>query len=136
MRIEKENIPSNARPSVNSRIRNCESDIDEIKRKLRGFSADRKMLYGDRYTDDVNGEPDLHLQQRQQLLSGTERLNRSSGRLQDSQRLAAETEDTGAATLADLIRQRETIDRQRNSLWDSEGYVDRSVKTLRTMSRR
>ncbi|KUL84653.1 hypothetical protein ZTR_06667 [Talaromyces verruculosus] len=134
MRMEKQNIPSAARSKVNVRFRNYSSDIDELKRKLKSLSDDRRALFGDRYTDDPEAG-DVHMEQRQQLLSGTERLERSSARLQESQRLALETEDIGRGTLADLQVQRETIERTRQNLHQSEGYVDTSIKTLRGMAR-
>lgn len=136
MRMEKENIPSATRSKVNARFRNYLTDVDEVKRKLKSLSDDRRALFGDRYTDEPNNLHDQHLEQRQQLLSGTERLDRSSARLQESQRIALETEDIGRGTLADLNMQRETITNARNNLLESEGYVDRSVKTLRGMARR
>lgn len=135
MRMEKQNIPSAARSKVNVRVRNYSSDIDEVKRKLKSLSDDRRALFGDRYTDDPEAG-DVHMEQRQQLLSGTERLERSSARLQESQRLALETEDIGRDTLAQLGQQRETIERTRQNLHQSEGYVDTSIKTLRGMARR
>ena len=134
MRIEKQNIPSSNRSRINQRFRNFESDIDSSKRKLKDLSSDRKALFGSRYTDDPN--TDEQLEQRQQLLSGTDRLDRSSQRLRDSQRIANETEDIGRGTLADLHLQREQIQHTRMTLLESEGYVDRSVKTLRGMARR
>lgn len=134
MRLEKQNIPSSSRNKVNQRFRNFESDIDACKRKLKTLSDDRKALFGDRYTDNPNG--DVQLEQRQQLLSGTDRLERSSQRLRDTERVALETENIGRNTLADLHTQRETIEHTRSTLLDSEGYVDRSVKTLRGMARR
>lgn len=134
MRIEKQNIPSATRSRVNQRFRNFEADIDAAKRKLKELASDRKALFGDRYKDDPN--VDEQLEQRQQLLSGTDRLDRSSQRLRESQRIALETEDIGRGTLADLNQQREQIVHTRERLLESEGYVDRSVKTLRTMARR
>ncbi|KAK2768469.1 hypothetical protein FQN54_000324 [Arachnomyces sp. PD_36] len=136
MRIEKQNIPSASRSKVNVRFRNFSSDFDELKRKLKSLSDDRKALFGDRYTDEPSNVHDQHLEQRQQLLSGTERLNRSSARLQESRRTALETEDIGRNTLADLHQQRETIEHTRAGILESEGYVDKSVKTLRGMARR
>ncbi|TAQ90058.1 hypothetical protein B7494_g1594 [Chlorociboria aeruginascens] len=133
MRLEKQNIPSSARTKVNQRFRNYESDIDSSKRKLKSLSDDRSALFGSRYSDNPN---DVQLEQRQQLLSGTERLDRSSQRLRASQALANDTEAIGASTLADLARQRETIEHTGIVLHESEGYVDRSVKTLRGMARR
>jgi len=135
MRIEKQNIPSTTRSLLNPRFRNYESDIDASKRRLATLSSDRTALFGSRYRDDDNSQ-DHQLEQRQQLLSGTDRLDRSSQRLRDSQRIAHETEDIGRGTLADLQLQRETIQHTRETMLESEGYVDRSVKTLRGMARR
>jgi vesicle transport through interaction with t-SNAREs protein 1 len=134
MRLEKQNIPSTTRSKINQRFRNYESDIDAHKRSLKSLSSDRAALLGSRYSD--NPTSDDQLEQRQQLLGGTERLGRSSQRLRESQRVAHETEDIGRDTLADLQLQRETIQHTRQNLLQSEGYVDRSVKTLRGMARR
>lgn len=138
MRLEKQNIPTNARASINPRIRNHESDIDSCKRKLKSLATDKSALFGSRYRDDDDSSNprDQQLEQRQQLLSGTDRLDRSSQRLRDSQRIANETEGIGRDTLADLQIQRETIQHTRATMLESEGYVDRSVKTLRGMARR
>ena len=118
MRLEKANIPSSARSKINQRFRNYESDIDAAKRRLRSSSNDRKAPFGDRYSDSPT--KDDQLEQRQQLLSGTERLDRSSQRLRDSQRIAHETENIGRDTLADLQIQRETIQHTRMTMLESE----------------
>lgn len=140
MRLEKQNIPSATRSKVNQRFRNYESDIDASKRKVKTLASDRRALFGDRYRDEEEAVGGFGLDetqaQRQQLLGGTERLERSSQRLRESQRLANETEDIGRGTLADLHMQRETIQNIRGGIDESEGYVDRSVKTLRGMARR
>ncbi|KAF1832107.1 V-snare-domain-containing protein [Decorospora gaudefroyi] len=135
MRLEKSNIPANLKTKYNARFRNFEHDLDTTKRKLETYTSDRSQLFGDRYTDNPDGG-DAQLEQRQQLLSGTDRLNRSSGRLRESQRIALETEQIGAGTLGDLHRQREQITNTRDVLLRSEGYTDRSIKTLRGMARR
>lgn len=137
MRLEKQNIPSASRPKINSRFRNYESDVDGARRKLRSLADDRAALFGSRYTDDPSSSGgDAQLEQRQQLLAGTDRLDRSTQRLKASQALASETEAVGASTLANLHTQRETIQHTHDRLLSSEGYVDRSVKTLRGMARR
>lgn len=138
MRLEKQNIPSTQKQKVNQRFRNYETDVDALKRKLKNLQSDsgRRELFGSRYRDDVEGGRDEQVEQRQQLLSGTDRLERSSGRLRESQRIALETEDIGRNTLADLSRQRETIEHTRGTLLESEGYTDRSNKTLKGMARR
>lgn len=136
MRLEKQNIPTVNRNKVNQRFRNFEADTDAARRKLTSLSSDRSALFGSRYRDEPSGSSDAHLEQRQQLLSGTDRLDRSTQRLKNSQALANETEAIGADTLANLGRQREVIENTHLRLGESEGYVDRSVKTLRGMARR
>ena len=134
MNLEKQNIPQTSRNKVNQRLRNHETAVDAAKRKLKSLQDDRQALFGKRYTD--NPTNDDQLEQRQQLLSGTDRLGRSSDRIRESQRIAMETEDIGRGTLGDLARQRETIQHTRNTLLESEGYTDRSNKTLKGMARR
>ncbi|KAK1754311.1 vesicle transport v-SNARE protein [Echria macrotheca] len=144
MQLEKQNVPSSSRTKLNQRLRNYTSDVDGYKRKLRALADTRAALFsGSRYRDDPSitgsGGPsggDVQLEQRQQLLAGTDRLDRSTQRLKNSQALANETEAIGASTLADLHRQREQIQNTTDVLLESEGYVDRSVKTLRGMARR
>lgn len=135
MRIEKQNVPTPSRQKINTRFRNYQSDLDAGARKLSGL---KNAGFGNRYTDvpGDEGDADPQLAQRQQLLGGTDRLERSSGRLRDSQRVALETEEIGRNTLADLGRQRETIQHTRDTLLESEGFTDRSIKTLRGMARR
>lgn len=76
------------------------------------------------------------MDQRSQLLSGTASLDRSTQRLRDSQRVANETEQIGANILTDLHGQREQIINSRNTLMEADGYVDKSIRTLRGMARR
>ena len=121
MRLEKQNIPTHTRTQINPRFRNHESDVDGLKRKLKSLSTDRSALFGSRYVDDPSNPHDEQLEQRQQLLSGTDRLGRSSQRLRDSQRIANETEGIGRDTLADLQLQRETIQHTRVTMLESEG---------------
>lgn len=54
--------------------------------------------------------------QRQRLLKGTATLEDGSRRLQESNRLALETEDLGADILRDLRGQREQIENSRNTV--------------------
>ncbi|KAK3946211.1 vesicle transport v-SNARE protein [Diplogelasinospora grovesii] len=139
MRLEKQNVPSGAvRTKLSQRLRNYDTDVDGYKRRLRQLADNKAALFGSRYTDSDPSSNSYNpaMDQRQQLLSGTDRLDRSTQRLRASQALASETEAIGANTLADLHRQRETIQHTTDIMLESEGYVDRSVKTLRGMARR
>lgn len=70
------------------------------------------------------------------VLLGTDRLDRSTQRLKASQALANDMEAIGASTLAQLQQQREQIDHTTRVLYESEGYVDRSLKSLKGIARR
>jgi len=135
MNLEKENIPANKKSKVMPRFRNYQTDHDTAKRKLALLSDDRTKLFGKRYRDEPEAI-DEQMAQRQQLLSGTDRLERSSARLKESQRIGYETENIGRETLASLSQQRETLTNTHRTLLESEGYTDNSNKTLRTMARR
>ncbi|KAK4132563.1 V-snare-domain-containing protein [Trichocladium antarcticum] len=137
MQMEKQNVPSSQRSAINRRLRDYKTDVDGYRRKLRTLADDRSALFGGRYTDNPGSSAgDAHLEQRQQLLAGTDRLDRSTQRLKASQALAHETEAIGANTLAQLQQQRETIDHTTRVLYESEGYVDRSLKSLKGIARR
>ncbi|KAL0638224.1 t-SNARE VTI1 [Maublancomyces gigas] len=136
MSLELSNIPSSGRNKIKPRLRNYTHDLDVSRHALLKFAqnAERDALFGAR--GGSGGPGDAVVDQRQQLLSGTDRLERSSQRLRDSQRIANETEGIGAGILGDLRVQREQISNTHNTLNDSERYLDRSIKTLRGMARR
>ncbi|ODQ65213.1 V-snare-domain-containing protein [Nadsonia fulvescens var. elongata DSM 6958] len=139
--IEVQNISTSRRASYNTIIRKYRKDIDDVKRRVKDLVIEtgRAELFGSRYQPtkgDNSLDSDISLDQRQQLLSGQASLDRSSQRLRDSQRIANETESIGANILTDLRGQREQIVNSRNTLLEADGYVDKSLKTLKTMGRR
>lgn len=136
MKLEIQNIPTQTRQRINPRLRNYASDVDAAKRNIKKLSdeSERAALFGQR--GRAAGASDAVVDQRQQLLSGTDRLGRASDRLRDSQRIAYETEEIGTRILGDLGAQRDQIQNTHSVLLESEGYVDRSIKTLRGMARR
>ncbi|KAJ2103904.1 Vesicle transport V-snare protein, partial [Coemansia sp. S142-1] len=86
--------------------------------------------------DLLGGDAVLDGDQRTRLLSGNERLMRGSQRLQQSHRIAIDTEAVGASILNDLRAQREQIVNTRDSLMQADSHIDHSQRTLRTMTRR
>jgi len=135
MSLEINNIPTSAKTKPRARLRNYTADLDGARGSLVKLAqtADRDALLGAR----GGAHPaDQTVAQRQQLLTGTQSLERSSARLRDTERIAIETEQIGAGILGDLSSQRESILRTHDTLNDSERYLDRSIKTLRGMARR
>ncbi|KAF8251088.1 V-snare-domain-containing protein [Wilcoxina mikolae CBS 423.85] len=136
MSLEINNIPSTSKTKPRQRLRNYSTDLDSARGSLLKFAqnADREALLGRR--NDSTSSGDAVAGQRQQLLKGTQSLERSSQRLLESERIARDTENIGANILGDLGRQRESIVHTHNTLNDSEQVLDRSIKTLRGMARR
>ncbi|KAI5818737.1 t-SNARE [Pyronema omphalodes] len=133
MSLEINNIPSTSNTKPRQRLRNYSSDLDGARGSLLKLaqSTSNAAISG-----GSGGVSDAVQMQRQQLLRGTQSLERSSQRLLDSERIARETESIGAGILGDLAVQRETIVRTHDTLHDSERYLDRSITTLRGMARR
>lgn len=126
-------MPANQRLSYNAKVRQYRNEVDANKQKLKELldEEDRQQLFGSRYTDNEEEGS-----QRKQLLSNNASLERLSERLRESQRVALETEGIGGNILNDLRAQREQITNARNTLLSADNYVDRSVQTLKLMSRR
>lgn len=135
MGIEIQNLPTLQRLTYNTKLRQYRKDVEDTKLKLdhEVSTQDRHELFGSRYRDL---EDDATDDQRRQLLQNNLSLERLSQRLQDSQRIALETERIGLGILNDLTYQRDQILGARNTLSQAELYVDRLVSTLKSMGRR
>lgn len=126
---------ASARPRV--RLRGYGVQLDTARAALQtasllgGGGGDRRALLagGAPVYDAVTG-------QRQQLLASTQRMEQSSQRLLNAERMAQATADIGAGILSNLAQQRDVIVATHSTLADSEVHLDRSLKTLRGMARR
>ncbi|KAG1455608.1 hypothetical protein G6F56_007026 [Rhizopus delemar] len=144
MEMEILNIPTPSRTRLQAKLRLYKSETEKLKRDLRRTTAivpknsDREELLGGIGSgDDLQSDYDAStLDQRQRLLSGTDRLGQSSRRLEDSHRLALETEGIGINILSTLKGQRETLVRARDTLTEADSHIDKASKTLKGMARR
>eukprot|EP00127_Corallochytrium_limacisporum_P003110 Clim_evm39s146 gene=Clim_evmTU39s146 len=73
---------------------------------------------------------------RQRLVQATDTMNQSSGRILNSQRLAAESEQIGVDILNSLGEQRSTIERTGRHLDEADEELGQASRVLRTMKRR
>lgn len=119
MEIEIQGIPQSLRPSYQTRIKNSKADLQRYKKLARDLHAQlsRADLLGSRAgagpTSDDPYEPSSD---RTRLLAGTALLEDGSRRLQESQRIALETEEQGADILRSLRGQREQIQNARDTV--------------------
>ncbi|CDK29608.1 unnamed protein product [Kuraishia capsulata CBS 1993] len=136
MGIEVQNISTAQRSSYNAKIRTYQADLNRLRKELKSLmdDEDRRNLFGD--YPEQSGATDAAYSQRQQLLKSNASLDRSTQRLQESTRTALETEDVGAGILNSLRGQREQLINARDTLMEADSYVDRSISTLKSMTRR
>ncbi|CAG8460741.1 14125_t:CDS:2, partial [Dentiscutata heterogama] len=139
MEMEVLNLQPSTRTRLQAKMRIYKSNLEKLKRDLKKVSAndsvptDRDELLAGASATDLDS---ASLDQRARLLNGTERLADSSKRLQESHRIALETETIGASVLDDIRRQREQILHTRNTLMEADSYIDKAQRTLKGMTRR
>lgn len=120
MDIEIQGIPQSIRPQYQNRLRSAKADLSRFKKTFKDLSAQlaRSSLLASStprpgYSSD---DPYGSSSDRSRLLAGTALLEDGTKRLQDSQRLALETEDLGADILSNLRVQREQIENSRSTV--------------------
>ncbi|KAJ0174862.1 hypothetical protein K1T71_009970 [Dendrolimus kikuchii] len=114
-----------------SRIAAYKAELQRIKDEYRSVlsnSATYNMDTEDVY-EDWNGANEQH----QKLLNNTERLERTGKNLTEGYRVILETEQIGAAVLQDLSVQRETIQRSRGRLRETDEQLNRSSRLMNSM---
>ncbi|KDN35856.1 V-snare-domain-containing protein [Tilletiaria anomala UBC 951] len=144
MDIELQNFPQSIKSRYALKVREAKTDLEKLKKEISGtltaFSGSRSAYDphafgesgGDLEAGAGSNDPVL---QRQRLLQGTARLEDGSRRLDESNRIALETETLGADILRDLRSQREQIENARDTLREADGSIDRSSRTLTKMIR-
>lgn len=132
MILEVQQIATNQRSSFNTKIRSFRTDLDDLKKQLKNVmdDKDRRQLFGSDETNSTN------FTQRQKLLNTNASIERSTQRLNEATRTAIESESIGSSILNNLRSQRDQILNARETLSEADTYVDRSLKTLKSMSRR
>ena len=110
-------------------IQNLEKTFKKSKTALTDSEAARNELLGG---DDAGNSED----QRSRLLDNSERLERSSRRLDEGMKLCAETEEIGQDILNNLHRDREVMTQTRDRLRGTNANLHKSSRVLTAMMRR
>merc|ERR1712065_116938 len=136
---EAESVPRSEANRYQAKLTECEVALAKLKKELKDAkialpkSEDaRSALMGD-YDEEI---AQRSLDQRGRLLDSTARLHRDSERIQDIQRIALETEDTGGEILSTLGENREQIKRMHSNLHVADANIGRGGRFVRTMARR
>lgn len=140
MEVEIQGMPQSIRQTYMGRVRTCKGELARwrtVAKEVQQASTRDALLGGvSSSTDDPYGTLDgATVSDRTRLLTGSQSLQDSTKRLQDSQRIALETEELGGDILRSLRVQREQIEHSRTVLGTAENNVDRASGTLKTMVR-
>ena len=139
MEIEIQGIPQSIRSSYQARIKNAKTDLARYKKLSKDTHASlarSELLTQSEMGMPSSDEPYGASNDRTRLLAGTALLEDGSRRLQESQRIALETEEQGADILRSLRGQREQIQNARDTLSRADTSIDRASGTLKKMIRR
>ncbi|XP_022598623.1 vesicle transport through interaction with t-SNAREs homolog 1A isoform X1 [Seriola lalandi dorsalis] len=140
MDLEVREIPIQSRAMYNSRLKSYKQEMEKLekdfKRSRIAYSDEvRNELLGDDASSSENQLIKLR-EERAHLLDNTEKLERSSRRLEAGYQIAVETEQVGQEILANLHTDREKIQRARERLRETDANLGKSSRILTGMLRR
>ncbi|KAG2369919.1 vesicle transport v-SNARE protein N-terminus-domain-containing protein [Suillus spraguei] len=139
MEIEIQGIPQSIKPQYQNRLKTAKGDLVRFKKLSKDIHSQvsrAELLSSGRVGTPTSDEPYGPTSDRTRLLAGTTTLEDGTRRLQESQRIALETEDQGAEILMNLRTQREQIENSRDTLRTADTAIDRASGTLKKMIRR
>ncbi|CAO1625694.1 unnamed protein product [Jaminaea pallidilutea] len=143
MEVEVQGFPQSVKAKYSLQLRSSKSELQKVANALRaqqqrGSGGSGSYDPANPFSDSQDPEANAgnSESQRQRLLQGSATLEDGQRRLQESNRIALETEDLGADILRDLRGQREQIEHSRDTLRQADGNIERSSKTLGRMIRR
>ncbi|XP_050390485.1 vesicle transport through interaction with t-SNAREs homolog 1A isoform X1 [Patella vulgata] len=121
-----------SRKKYQTRIKSYKTEMGKLQKDLKraklGIDANRDELLG----EDTHDSED----QRTRLLDNSERLERSSKRLDHGYKVVLETEQIGTDMLENLNSQRQQITRSRNRLEEMNSNLGKSSRVLSGMMKR
>ncbi|XP_023223039.1 vesicle transport through interaction with t-SNAREs homolog 1A-like [Centruroides sculpturatus] len=144
MDLEVKSMPPNDRPKYQNRMKSYHAEFNRLNKELleqmdlevKSMPPNDRPKYQNRmksYHAEFNR---LNKELKTQLLDNTERLERSSRKLHTGYKISVETEQIGAEILNDLHSQRETIQKARQKLRETDDDLGKSSRILTGMIRR
>ncbi|XP_044294740.1 vesicle transport through interaction with t-SNAREs homolog 1A isoform X1 [Varanus komodoensis] len=133
MELEVREIPPQSRGMYSSRMRSYNQEMEKLEADFKRS----RIAYSDEVRNELLGDDGNSSEiQRAHLLDNTERLERSSRRLEAGYQIAVETEQIGQDILENLSHDREKIQRARERLRETDANLGKSSRILTGMLRR
>ncbi|KAJ3404971.1 hypothetical protein HDV05_006818, partial [Chytridiales sp. JEL 0842] len=136
MELELASLSAEVRARLSPHLKSHKEELKKARKSLKQASQRDQLFAGgstsNAHVVDMDGATQA---QRDRLLVGTDRLMNSSKRLEETRRVAMETELMGIDTLNVLNNQREQILRTRDTLGTADTWITKSQGVLKTMQR-
>ncbi|XP_066259718.1 vesicle transport through interaction with t-SNAREs homolog 1A [Euwallacea similis] len=120
-----------------SKKQRCKTKLEcyraELKRLTLEYIKARAVKQESLYDSTEDVDLRVSIDQKQRLLDNAETLERSGRKLNDGYRVVIETEELGNQVMRNLSEQRETIQRSRNRLRETDEELNRSSRILSSM---
>ncbi|XP_026273376.1 vesicle transport through interaction with t-SNAREs homolog 1A isoform X2 [Frankliniella occidentalis] len=135
MELEVREVEVSQRPRLRTRVDSYQAELRRLKQDfqsacstsyIEGFGDGTEELF-------INDDLSMKEEQRQRLLNNSERLERTGNQLLAGYRTVIETEEVGNQVLQDLAIQRETIQRARSRLRETDADLGRSSRLMSGM---
>ncbi|XP_017891798.1 vesicle transport through interaction with t-SNAREs homolog 1A [Ceratina calcarata] len=132
MELEVRGVNSSSRDRLRGRV---ESHRAELKRLTQEFQLAKKPRDDSsiEITREDSWENSITEDQKKRLLDTSERIDRTGRTLQNGYRMVLETEEIGSEVLKELHVQRETIQRGRTKLRETDAELGRGSRLLSGM---
>eukprot|EP01147_Barroeca_monosierra_P009626 gene9627-1848_t len=124
-------VPSSERAALKKRIISYKSQLQDSESRLKRAAIATSSSQKAR--DELFAYDGASEDSRTTLISNTDRLQRTSERLQDGHRIALETTEVAVGIMDNLHDQRDTITRSRSRLRRTDGELGKSNKILNNM---
>ncbi|XP_011486511.1 vesicle transport through interaction with t-SNAREs homolog 1A isoform X4 [Oryzias latipes] len=133
MDLEVREIPIQSRAMYNGRLKSYKQELEKLEKDFKRS----RIAYSDEVRHELLGDDGGSSEgQRAHLLDNTERLERSSRRLEAGYQIAVETEQVGQEILSNLHGDREKIQKARERLRETDANLGKSSRILTGMLRR
>ncbi|XP_076645284.1 vesicle transport through interaction with t-SNAREs 1a isoform X2 [Halictus rubicundus] len=131
MELEVRGVTGASRDRLRGRV---ESHRVELKRLTQEFQSAKKPKEDSiELSRDDSWDNSITEDQKERLLDASDRIDRSGRTLQNGYRMVLETEEIGSQVLKELHSQRETIQRGRGRLRDTDAELGRGSRLLSGM---
>ncbi|XP_067343429.1 vesicle transport through interaction with t-SNAREs homolog 1A isoform X4 [Channa argus] len=122
--------------NVDKQLEEVRELLEQMDLEVREIPIQSRAMYNSRLKSYKQEMEKLEKDFRAHLLDNTEKLERSSRRLEAGYQIAVETEQVGQEILANLHGDREKIQRARERLRETDANLGKSSRILTGMLRR